>query len=213
MASKSLRPPVRTVATANKNSTRVRNMPTVSHSGGVLSLYYTNLFKCQFRRPDGIGPCRFSCLQGATAEEPSTASFRPLLCARAVRATGRTRIEHKVPYPERKVVFVQKRHPGVFVGVATVLVVMLVPGCGSSGSTPGTASGSKSPIKIALITSETGIAAAEFQTSPQGFLARIDLQNADGGVNGHKTVPIVINDQGSLTTVATAVQQAISEGV
>src|ERR1035437_5846557 len=45
MASKSLRPPVRTVATANKNSTRVRNMPTVSHSGGVLSLYYTNLFR------------------------------------------------------------------------------------------------------------------------------------------------------------------------
>ena len=69
-----------------------------------------------------------------------------------------------------------------------------------------------SPIKIALITSETGIAAAEFQSSPQGFLARIDLQNAEGGVNGHKIVPIVINDQGSLTEVATGTQQAISEG-
>jgi len=113
------------------------------------------------------------------------------------------------------VVFVQKRHLGVSAVVAALLV--LVPSCGSSNSsssaTPSNASGSNSPIKIALITSETGIAAAEFQTSPQGFLARIDLQNADGGVNGHKIVPIVINDQGSLTTVATAVQQAISEGV
>ena len=70
-----------------------------------------------------------------------------------------------------------------------------------------------SPIKIALITSETGIAASEFSTSAQGFLARIDLQNAEGGVNGRKIDPIVINDQGSLTTVVTAVQQAISEGV
>jgi branched-chain amino acid transport system substrate-binding protein len=69
-----------------------------------------------------------------------------------------------------------------------------------------------SPIKIALITSETGIAAAEFQSSPQGFLARIDLQNANGGVNGHKIVPIVINDQGSTSQVATATQQAISDG-
>jgi len=78
---------------------------------------------------------------------------------------------------------------------------------------PVTAGAAASPIKIALITSETGIAASEFATSPQGFLARVDLQNAEGGVNGHMIDPIVINDQGSLTTVVTAVQQAISDGV
>ena len=79
--------------------------------------------------------------------------------------------------------------------------------------TTASAAATGSPIKIALITSETGIAAAEFQTSPQGFLARIDLQNANGGVNGQNvTVPIVINDQGSTTQVATATQQAISDG-
>src|ERR1019366_7654877 len=37
--------------------------------------------------------------------------------------------------------------------------------------------------------------------------------NAQGGVNGHPLVPIVINDQGSTTQVATATQQAISDGV
>ncbi len=76
----------------------------------------------------------------------------------------------------------------------------------------GSASAAGPPIKIALITSETGIAASEFATTPQGFLSRIDLQNAQGGVNGRKLQGIVINDQGSLTTVVTAVQQAISEG-
>jgi hypothetical protein len=35
---------VRTVATTSKNSTREMNMPTVSHRGGGVSLYYENLF-------------------------------------------------------------------------------------------------------------------------------------------------------------------------
>lgn len=74
------------------------------------------------------------------------------------------------------------------------------------------ASAAGAPLKIVMITSETGIAASEFATTPQGFLSRVDLQNAEGGVDGRKIDPIVINDQGSLTTVVTAVQQAISEG-
>jgi branched-chain amino acid transport system substrate-binding protein len=88
-----------------------------------------------------------------------------------------------------------------------------VAGLAATAAAPVTAGAAASPIKIALITSETGIAASEFATSPQGFLARVDLQNAEGGVNGHMIDPIVINDQGSLTTVVIAVQQAISDGV
>lgn len=83
---------------------------------------------------------------------------------------------------------------------------------GVLGASSNNASASNAPIKIALITSETGIAGPEFATSPQGFLARIDLQNAQGGINGRKIDPIVINDQGSLTDVVTATQQVISEG-
>ena len=92
----------------------------------------------------------------------------------------------------------------VMAGVAGLSAIVVVPA--SSVSAAG------APIKIALITSETGIAASEFATTPQGFLARVALQNAEGGVNGRKIDPIVLNDQGSLTTVVTAVQQAISEG-
>ncbi|MGO9856471.1 MAG: ABC transporter substrate-binding protein [Acidimicrobiales bacterium] len=74
------------------------------------------------------------------------------------------------------------------------------------------ASSSKAPITIALITSETGEAAAVYGDAPQGFLARIALQNAQGGVDGHKIVPLVIDDQTSPTEVATAAQEAISKG-
>ncbi|HLN17906.1 MAG TPA: ABC transporter substrate-binding protein [Acidimicrobiales bacterium] len=80
------------------------------------------------------------------------------------------------------------------------------------GTTAGTATASPPPIKIALITSATGLAAPLFQTSAQGFLARLDLQNAEGGIHGAKLQPIVLNDQTNPTEVATAVQEAIADG-
>ena len=98
-------------------------------------------------------------------------------------------------------------------GLSTAAVAVGAMAALAATVVPVTAAAAPAPIKIALVTSETGIAASEFATSPQGFLARVDLQNAEGGVNGHMIDPIVINDQGSLTTVVTAVQQAISEGV
>ena len=57
-----------------------------------------------------------------------------------------------------------------------------------------------------------GQAAAENGTSPAAFEARIDLQNAEGGVNGHKLVPLVIDDQTNPSEIATAVQDADLEG-
>jgi len=69
------------------------------------------------------------------------------------------------------------------------------------------------PITIALVTSLTGPAAPETVGSPAAFEARIDLQNAHGGVDGHKLVPLVINDQTSSTAITTGVQDAISKGV
>ncbi|HXY28356.1 MAG TPA: ABC transporter substrate-binding protein, partial [Acidimicrobiales bacterium] len=83
----------------------------------------------------------------------------------------------------------------------------------TSGPASAASSSSKSPITIALITSKTGEAAAVYGDASQGFLARIALQNAEGGVNGHKIVPLVIDDQTSPTEVSTAVQEAISKGV
>ncbi len=81
-----------------------------------------------------------------------------------------------------------------------------------SGATAGQASAAQAPITIAYITSLTGPGASEDAGTQSGFLARIDLQNAEGGVNGHKLVPLVIDDQTSPSEISTAVQDAISKG-
>lgn len=104
------------------------------------------------------------------------------------------------------------RHVRLKASLALGLVTGLL-GLLFAGVFPQPASAAPAPLKIALITSQTGVASQEFATTAVGFLGRIALQNAEGGVNGHKLVPIVINDQSSLTTVVTGVQDAISQGV
>jgi branched-chain amino acid transport system substrate-binding protein len=74
------------------------------------------------------------------------------------------------------------------------------------------AAAAPAPITIAFVTDLTGPGASENATAPAGFKARIALQNAQGGVNGHKIVPLVIDDQTSPTLIVTAVQNAISKG-
>ena len=83
----------------------------------------------------------------------------------------------------------------VVMSAVVVLPVALV------GATAATASATttEKPITIAYITDVTGEGASENGDSPAGFEARIDLQNAEGGVNGHKLVPLVIDDQTSPT--------------
>jgi branched-chain amino acid transport system substrate-binding protein len=82
--------------------------------------------------------------------------------------------------------------------------------CGATGQA--SASTARAPITIALITSLTSPAATEFASDPSGFLARVDLQNANGGINGHRLVPLVIDDETSPTAINTAVDEAISKG-
>ena len=77
---------------------------------------------------------------------------------------------------------------------------------------PAASAQARAPITLALVTSLTGPAGPEFSEAALGFRARIALQNADGGVNGHKIVPLVIDDQTSPTAVVTAAQDAISKG-
>ena len=108
------------------------------------------------------------------------------------------------------------RGPSVKVALSAAAVaasVLALTTGGAASAAPGQqAASGGAPIKIALITSETGVAGQQFHSTPQGFLARVDLQNARGGIHGHKIDPIVLNDQSSLTLVQTDVQQAISEG-
>ena len=74
------------------------------------------------------------------------------------------------------------------------------------------ASAAPAPITLAVVTSLSGPASPEDQGVPAAFEARLALQNAQGGVNGHKLVPLVIDDQTSPTAVTTGVQNALSRG-
>src|SRR5271157_1618091 len=102
---------------------------------------------------------------------------------------------------------------------------LIAAGCSSGGSSapttsPPTTTGSSgthaatgSPITIAYISSLTGEGASQDGSSPAGFTARIDEQNAEGGIDGHKLVPEVIDDQTSPAEIATAVQTATANAL
>jgi branched-chain amino acid transport system substrate-binding protein len=81
------------------------------------------------------------------------------------------------------------------------------------GANATTAAASPAPITIAYITDLTGGGAAGNSDSPAGFDARIALQNAEGGVNGHKLIPLVLDDQTSPTMISTLVQEADSKAL
>ena len=90
---------------------------------------------------------------------------------------------------------------------ATLAVLPL----GLVATAPGPVSATPAPITIAYITDVTGAGAAQTGSSPAAFEARLALQNAEGGVHGHKLVPLVIDDQTSPSAIGTAVQDADSK--
>jgi branched-chain amino acid transport system substrate-binding protein len=97
--------------------------------------------------------------------------------------------------------------------LATMAVtITLVAGTTVAAVPSGTASAAESTYRIAMVTSLTGPGASEFSQAAAGFNARIAMQNAEGGVNGHKLVGTVLDDQTSPAEVATAVQNALSKG-
>jgi branched-chain amino acid transport system substrate-binding protein len=78
------------------------------------------------------------------------------------------------------------------------------------GATPvAGASGRTSPITIGLETTLTGPAAAQFEGNLQGAQARIDLQNAHGGVHGHTITLISGDDETSFTEAQTVMSELV----
>ena len=69
------------------------------------------------------------------------------------------------------------------------------------------------PITIALVCTCSGAGAPTYQGVQGAFRARIDYQNAHGGVYGHKISTLVLDDQTSPTQASTAVQEAASQKV
>jgi branched-chain amino acid transport system substrate-binding protein len=99
------------------------------------------------------------------------------------------------------------RVAGSLVAAAAASLPMVVV---ASSAAPTAAGASPAPITLAYITDLTGEGASQNGDSASGFQARIALQNAMGGVNGHKIVPLVIDDQTNPSQIATAVQEADS---
>jgi branched-chain amino acid transport system substrate-binding protein len=78
-------------------------------------------------------------------------------------------------------------------GLATVGLVATSAGA-QTGNAPGV---SNKAVKIGYISSQTGVAAATHKNAHKSCQARIDAQNADGGVNGRKITLEVIDDKSS----------------
>jgi ABC-type branched-subunit amino acid transport system substrate-binding protein len=79
-------------------------------------------------------------------------------------------------------------------------------------ATESASSAAAAPLKIAMVCTCSGAGAPEYQGVQGIFQARIDAQNAAGGVNGHKIVGIVEDDQTSPSVAPTAIQAALSKG-
>jgi branched-chain amino acid transport system substrate-binding protein len=115
--------------------------------------------------------------------------------------------------PDRKGSRVGRQHRRLArVGLAALMAGGMTAGAlGALTETAGAAT-SGAPITLAMISSLTGPGSAEFSQAAAGFKARIALQNAEGGVNGHKLVGMILDDQTSPTAIATAVQDALAKG-
>ncbi len=99
---------------------------------------------------------------------------------------------------------------GAVVAAAATFAACSSSSKGSSSPTSAAGKGANgSPITVGLVTTLTGPAAEQFQGNLQGAQARIDLQNAQGGVNGHKINLVSADDQTSTTGASTAMSELI----
>jgi branched-chain amino acid transport system substrate-binding protein len=98
-------------------------------------------------------------------------------------------------------------------GLALVTMCGLVGTVGAVGVDSTSAGAAGSPITIGLICSCTGPAGPEYQGTQGALMARVDVQNAEGGVNGHPIKVIFEDDATSPAQDPTAVQNVISKGV
>jgi branched-chain amino acid transport system substrate-binding protein len=107
-------------------------------------------------------------------------------------------------------VTVQRKRAGVVgFGVAVVGTLVLalgLPGAGAATNDPGV---SKKSITMGYIYSGTGAAASTFRTAGDACKARVDRENANGGVNGRKIKLVIEDDQsgaGNLTATKDLIQ-------
>jgi branched-chain amino acid transport system substrate-binding protein len=93
-------------------------------------------------------------------------------------------------------------------GLAVLCMASVV--IGVSG-TAAPAAGSKAPIVIGFITDETGGASSSYIDAQDGAIARIDAQNAAGGVDGRKLQLVIEDDQSTASGNLTASKDLIED--
>jgi branched-chain amino acid transport system substrate-binding protein len=95
------------------------------------------------------------------------------------------------------------RWSATLIGAASLVGVALPVALGSP------VAAAPAPITIGYIGDLTGVASSTFADGPGGARARVDAQNAKGGVNGHHIKLLVVDDQSNPTTFKTAVQDLV----
>src|SRR5579863_7601659 len=96
---------------------------------------------------------------------------------------------------------------------ATMVGLALVGALVGISAAPGSASTTKAPILLGFITDETGSGASSYSDILDGVEARINAQNASGGVDGHKLELVIGDEQGTPGGNLLAAQIMVSKGV
>jgi len=96
------------------------------------------------------------------------------------------------------------------VGMASVGILATGAGAQSSGNATGV---SDKEVKIGYISSQTGTAAATHKNAHRSCQARVDAENAKGGVNGRKVKVIAIDDKSSAANQSAAKELVENQNV
>jgi branched-chain amino acid transport system substrate-binding protein len=90
------------------------------------------------------------------------------------------------------------------VGLATAALIgaaLAAPGAAQTGDSTGVTA---KEIKVGYIFSRAGLAGSTFENAADGFNARVKEENAKGGVNGRKIVPVIADDSGATNNLVAA---------
>ena len=104
-----------------------------------------------------------------------------------------------------------KRSSRLFTCLAAAVAAVLFAACSSSPS-DGSGGISSGPIKIGVIVPLSGPLATIGQAELNGVKVAIQVQNAKGGVDGHKLDLLSADDQGTPATAVSAMQSLAGQG-
>jgi branched-chain amino acid transport system substrate-binding protein len=91
-----------------------------------------------------------------------------------------------------------------FVAAALLTVGLATPSSAATGTAGDSTGVTAKQIKVGYIYSKAGAAGSTFENAGAGFDARIEAQNAKGGVNGRKIAVTTVDDSGSTNNLVAA---------